>query len=176
MVANVIGRDHGACPEGVLYFKIPLHIFGILEVAANVIQVRDSECTLGVEAATQRGSRAGVTAAAGTAGGQASAAIVIRQEGAIALGDEIHAAGGKRGGPRRRQVEGHGSGGHVEQVDLWEIRVKQAQEPARVKVGEETNAPANDRILADGAPGQTEPWLEDNFFDTRNDGLVAGRK
>src|SRR6202041_599373 len=118
MVANVIGRDHGACSEGVLYFKIPLHIFWILEVAADVIQIWNGNSALGVEATPKRCPRPGVAAAAGTARGQTSAAIVIRQEGAIALRNQIHAAGGKCSGRWRRQVERHGSGRHIEQVYL----------------------------------------------------------
>src|SRR5271163_1729659 len=144
MVANVIGRDHGACSKGVLDFKIPLHILRILEIAADVIQLWNGKGALGVEATAKRCRRSGVTTAAGTAGRQTSA------------------ASGKCSGSRGCQVEGHISGGHVEQVYLREIRIKQAQETAGVKVGEETHARANDRILTDGAPGQAEPWLEDN--------------
>src|SRR6202041_1803424 len=50
MVANVIGRDHGARSERMLYFKIPLHILRILEVAADVIQVWNGKGALRGEA------------------------------------------------------------------------------------------------------------------------------
>src|SRR5580704_13765125 len=105
MVANVIGRDHGSRSEGMLYFKIPLHIFRILEVAADIIQVRNREGALRVEATAERCGCAGVTTAAGTARRQTSAAIVIRQESAIALRHQIHAAAWKCSGCRGRQVE-----------------------------------------------------------------------
>ena len=54
MVANVIGRDDGACSERMLYFKIPLDILRILEVAADVIQVRNGKGALRVEATSKR--------------------------------------------------------------------------------------------------------------------------
>src|SRR5580704_13497677 len=174
MVANVIGRDHGVRSEGVLYFKIPLHIFRILEVAGNVIQVRNGKGALRVEAASKRCSCAGVATAARAARRQTSAAIVVRQKRAVALRNQVHAAGGKCGGSRGRQVERHGSRRYVEQVYLRKIRIKQAQKTTGVKVGELPNARANHRILTEGAPGKAEPWLEDNFFDTRDDGPVAG--
>src|ERR1700675_2335302 len=123
MVANVIGRDHGVCSEGVLYFKIPLHILRILKVAADVIQIWNGEGALRVEATSQRCSCAGVATAAGTAGRQTSAAIVIRQKCAIALRDQVDATAWKCGGRRGRQVEGHASRRHVEQVYLREIRI-----------------------------------------------------
>src|SRR5580692_13145071 len=64
VVANVIGRDHSACSERMLYFKIPLHILRILEVAADVIQVWNGKGALRVEATSKRCSCAGVAAAA----------------------------------------------------------------------------------------------------------------
>src|SRR6202021_2805729 len=174
MVPNVIGGDHGVCSEGMLYFKIPLNIFRILQVAADVIQVRNGKGTLRVEATAKLLSCAGVTTAARTARCQTSAAIVIRQKGAIALGHQVHAAARKCSGSRRGQVEGHASQRGVEQVYLREIRIKQAQEAAGIKVGKEAHAPANNRILADGAPSETEPGLENNFLDARDDCFVAG--
>ena len=174
MVANVIGRDHGARSEGVLQFKIPLHILRILEVAADVVKVRDGKCALGVEATSKRRGCAGVATAARAAGGQTSAAIVVRQKRAIALGDQVDATAGKGGGCGWRQVEGHAAGGHIEQVYLREVGVKQTQKTAGIEIGEETYAGAKDRILTDGAPGEAESWFEDNFFDARNNGLVAG--
>src|SRR5580692_9264689 len=118
MVANVIGRNDGACSERMLYLKIPLHILRILQVAADVVQVRNGKGALRVEATSKRLSCASVATAAGTAGGQTSAAIVIRQKGAIALRHQVHAAAWKCSGCRGRQVECHASRRHVEQVYL----------------------------------------------------------
>src|ERR1700684_3954815 len=174
MVANVIGRDDGACSERMLYFKIPLHILRILQVAADVIQVWNGKGALRVEATSKRLSGASVATAARTASRQTSAAIVIRQKGAIALRHQVHAAARKCSGSRGRQVERHASRRHVEQIHLREIRIKQAQKAAGVKVGEETHARANDSILTNWAPGEAEPWLEDNLLDTRNYRFVAG--
>ena len=58
MVAYVIGGDDGACSEGMLYFKIPLNIFRILEVAADVIQVGNRKGALRVQAPSKLLSRA----------------------------------------------------------------------------------------------------------------------
>src|SRR5580658_6541495 len=176
MVANVIGRDDGACSERMLYFKIPLHILRILEVAADVIQVWNGKGALRVEATSKRLSCTRIATAARTSSRQTSAAIVIRQKGAITFRHQVHAAARKCSGCRGCQVERHASRGHVEQVYLREIRIKQAQKTAGVQVGEEAHAPANDRILTDGAPSEAEPWLEDDLFDPRNNRLVAGYK
>src|SRR6202161_1669993 len=174
MVANVIGRDDGACSERMLYFKIPLHILRILQVAADVVQVWNGKGALRVEATSKRLSCASIATAAGTASRQTSAAIEIRQKGAVALRHQIYTAARKCSGSRSRQVERHASGRHVEQVDLREIRIEYAQKTAVVKVGEQAQARANDRILTDWAPGEAEPWLEDNFFDIWNNRFVAG--
>src|ERR1700722_6000238 len=174
VVADVIGGDDGACSERMLYFKIPLHVLRILEVAADIIHVWNGKGALRVEATSKRLRCARVASAARTARRQTSAAFVIRQKGAIALRHQVHAAAWKCSGCRGRQVERHASRGHVEQVHLREIRIKQAQKTAGVKVGEEAHAPADDRILTDGAPGKAEPWLEYHLFDPRNNRLVAG--
>src|ERR1700740_734488 len=136
MVANVIGRDNGVRSERMLDFKVPLHILRILQVAANVIQVRNGKGACALKPTSKRGTRASIATAAGTASGQTAAAIVVRQKGAIALRHQIHAAARKCGGCRGGQVEGHASRRHVEQVYLREICIEQAQKTARVKVGE----------------------------------------
>src|ERR1700733_13964744 len=117
MVANVIGRDHGACSERMLYFKIPLHVLRILEVAADVIQVWNGKGALRVWATPDRRRRRSVA-------GQVATACIVRSKRAIALRHKVHTAAWKCGGSGGRQVERHASCRHVEQVYLRKIRVK----------------------------------------------------
>src|ERR1700691_1526556 len=124
MVANVIGRDDGACSERMLYFKIPLHILRILQVAADVIQVWNGKGALRVEATSKRLSCGSIGTPAGTASRTTSAPIEIRQKGAVALRRQIYPAARKCSGSRSRHVERHASRRHVEQVYLREIRIE----------------------------------------------------
>src|ERR1700689_2841699 len=121
MVANVIGRDHGVCSERMLYFKIPLNVLRVLEVAADIIQVRNRKGAFRVETTAERRRSSSVA-------GQVTATCIVRGKRTIALSHQVHAAAWKCSGCRGRQVKRHASGRHIEQVYLREVRIEQAQE------------------------------------------------
>src|SRR5580692_3041295 len=163
-ISDVVRRNHSALPKGVLNLNVPLHIFGVLEISAHVVQGRHSLISKGIDATRRRRCVGVQTAATGKVACKRRVARLNKRD----------AASGERGRCRGVQIECDSSRRHIPQVYLREVCVKATENRPGIQITKEPDASANYSVLTYGRPSQPEPRFENDFFHARDNRGSSG--